>query len=473
VRSTCSSLLAIVDVDGSSVIQFAHFSVKEYLTSMRLSESKDTISRFYISMTLAHTVIAQASLRVLLHIDETITEDGLEKFPLAEYAAKYWVGHARSEGVSPKIQDGMKLLFDPSNHHLSVWAWISGPTSGALKSRSECPSQVEHGPLCYAARCGLHDIAEWLIVECSQDVDDSGIEDHSPLFEASQQGHSEVVRVLLEHGADPNIWDEGQNTSLKWASEGGYVDVVLLLLAHGAEIEDYGSYSALHSASMRGKEAVVRVLLENGADVNAGGYGGETPLHVAKTDEVVRVLLECGAADLDARDDIDRTPLHETTSLGHVKAARVLLENGADPNARDNNNRTPLHTGTYRLGAEAAQVLLDYGADLNARDSNNRTPLHSASEKGFMEFAQVLLENGADANARDANSRTPLYVASEKAHLDIVRLLLRHSADVHARDDEGRTPFQVASGPDSEVDRPHQDVMHLLLEHGAEDHRVP
>jgi ankyrin repeat protein len=473
VRSTCSSLLAIVDVDGSSVIQFAHFSVKEYLTSKRLSESKDTISRFYVSMTLAHTVIAQASLRVLLHIDETITKDGLEKFPLAEYAAKHWVGHARFEGVSPKIPDGMKCLFDPGNHHLSVWVWIKDPIFGSPKPRSECPPQVGMTPLFYAAGCGLHDIVQWLIVERSQDVDDSGIEDHSPLFNASEYGHSDAVRVLLEHDANPNIWDEDDLTPLMWASQGGYVDVVLLLLDHGAEIEDCGFYSALQFASMWGKVAVVRVLLENGADVNAGGYDGESPLHVANNGEVARVLLECGAY-LDARDDTDRTPLHVTTSFGCVEAAQVLLENGADPNARDKSNQTPLHDRRNWLSAEAAQVLLEYGADPNARDSNNRTPLHSASEKRLTEVgvAQVLLENGADPNARDANNRTPLHVASEMGHLDTVRLLLRHSADVHARDDEGRTPFQLAAEPDPKVDGSHQDVVHLLLEHGAEDYRM-
>ena len=473
VRSTCSSLLAIVDMDGSSVIQFAHFSVKEYLISKRLSESKDTISRFYVSMTLAHTVIAQASLRVLLHIDENITEDGLEKFPLAGYVAEHWVGHARFEGVSPKIQDGMKRLFDPSNHHLSVWDWIKDPLFRPPKSRSECPSQVERTPLYYAADCGLHDIAQWLIVERSQDVDDSGFEDHSPLINASQHGHSEVVRVLLEYGADPNIVDRHGYTPLKWASQGGYVDVVLLLLEHGAGIKVYGPLSALHSASMGGNVAVIRVLLENGADVNAGGDNGETPLHVADNGEVTRVLLECGA-HLDARDDTDGTPLHRTTSFGKVEAARVLLENGADPNARDKSNQTSLHDRTRWLSSEAAQVLLEYGADPNARDSNNRTPLHSASGSKFtkVRVAQVLLENGADPNARDANNRTPLHLASEMGHLDTVRLLLSHSADVHARDDEGRTPFQLAAEPDPKVDRSHQDVVQLLLEHGAEDYRM-
>jgi len=103
VRSTCSSLLAIVDVNGSSIIQFAHFSVKEYLTSKRLAESKGTISRFHVSMTLAHTMIAQVCLGVLLHIDEGITKDDLKRFPLAKYAAEHWVGHAQFQDELPNV----------------------------------------------------------------------------------------------------------------------------------------------------------------------------------------------------------------------------------------------------------------------------------------------------------------------------------------------------------------------------------
>jgi hypothetical protein len=121
VLSTCSSLLAVVDVGGSRVVQFAHFSVKEYLTSARLAKAKDTISRFHVFMTPAHTTIAQACLGILLHLDENITKDSLKDFPLVEYAAEHWVGHARFENVSSNILDMMKRLFDPRKHHLSVW----------------------------------------------------------------------------------------------------------------------------------------------------------------------------------------------------------------------------------------------------------------------------------------------------------------------------------------------------------------
>src|SRR5487761_1063929 len=78
VLSTCSTLLTLVHNDGSAVIQFSHFSVKEYLTSTRLAESDDEVlRRHFISMTPAHTLVAQACLGILLHIETTITAGDL------------------------------------------------------------------------------------------------------------------------------------------------------------------------------------------------------------------------------------------------------------------------------------------------------------------------------------------------------------------------------------------------------------
>jgi len=382
VRSTCSNLLAIVDVDGSSVIQFPHFSVKEYLTSKRLSESKHATYPFHVSMRLAHTIIAQASLGVLLHINENITKDDLGKFPLAEYAAEHWAGHARFEGVSSNIKDAMECLFDPNNHHFSVWAWIVHAEWGVdILSRSERPSQVRESPLHYAGFHGLHEVIKFLIVERSQNVNARGFRrKETPLSVASRQGYSEVVRVLLEHGADTETRDVFTSSPLELSSKNGHVEVL-------------------------------RVLLENHADVNVS-------------------------------DEYNWTALHFASTSGHVAVARVLLENGADANAKTTNNGTPLHLA--RNGG-VTRVLLEYSADPNARDSNNRTPLHHAMKSDNAEVARVLLKNGVDVNARDAKNRTPLHVASKEGNLHGARLLLKHSADIHARDDEGRTPFQDAS----------------------------
>jgi ankyrin repeat protein len=103
VLSICSSLLSVVNENDSSVIQFSHFSVKEFLMSDRLAKTNDKISRrYHISLTSAHTVVAQACLGILLHLDASVTEGSPEKFPLAEYAAEHWVDHARFEDVSAK-----------------------------------------------------------------------------------------------------------------------------------------------------------------------------------------------------------------------------------------------------------------------------------------------------------------------------------------------------------------------------------
>jgi ankyrin repeat protein len=511
VLSICSTLLVVVKPrSGTPVIQFSHFSVKEYLTSARLAETKDTIFRFHVSMTPAHTMVAQACLGVLLHLDESITEDSLEDFPLAEYAAEHWVDHARIEDVPSKVQDGVKRLFDPSKSHLSIWVWIYNPDPLWRRSeRSKRPAEAGVTPLHYAAACNMHDIATFLIVEHSQDVNAWDFKrGETPLHVSSRLGHVEISRVLLKHGADIEARDIFYFSALEWATLNGHVELAQVFLEHGADAnaQDKKSCTPLYWASGAGRLAVAQVLLSHGADVTAQCEDSLTPLHQAENEEVARLLLEHGA-DANALDINNRTPLHGVSQLGRVGVARVLLEHGVDVNAQDNERCTPLYLASFwrrpavsqvllshgadvsaqcedketplhrAVNEEVARLLLEHGADANALDINNRTPLHGVSELGCVGAARVLLEHGADANARDANDATPLHLVpkpeynrytydDEEGCPGVVRLLLQYSSDIHARDDEGRTPFMRAT------EEEHHEIMQLLLEHGADDHRA-
>ena len=370
VLSVCSSLLAVVETDGGSpVVQFAHFSVKEYLTSTRLARATAAISRLHVSMTRAHTVIAQTCLGVLLHLDENVNEDSLEKFPLAKYAAEHWVGHARFEDVSSSVQDGMKRLFDPNKHHFFVWIWIHDPDPGSfwISSRYEHAVQARAIPLHYAALCGIHDVAAFLIVERSQDVNAWGFTDEeAPLHVASRRGHADVAQLLLEHGADANARDKRVATSspLDQASSGGHVEVA-------------------------------QVLLEHGADVKAQGYNNWTPLHYAQGEEVTRVLLKHGA-DANVLDSDGRPPLHHASRWGRVGTVRALLEYGVDVNARGAENVTPLHLASEMGEPDVARLLLQYGADIHARDDDGQTPFMRATAH----VVDLLLEYGAEDHRR-------------------------------------------------------------------------
>jgi hypothetical protein len=112
----CSSLIAIVEAgDGDSdvetgdsrVVQFSHFSVKEFLTSSRLSTASGEVSGYRIDLENAHTILAQACLGVLLETHDEIEGNTSKDHPLAEYAAQHWTTHAQFGEVSSRLQKGM------------------------------------------------------------------------------------------------------------------------------------------------------------------------------------------------------------------------------------------------------------------------------------------------------------------------------------------------------------------------------
>src|SRR6266550_4134057 len=124
VLSACSSLISIVDRGGNQVVQFSHFSVKEYLTSERLTTAEERLSYYYILPEPAHTILAHASLSVLLQLDDKIDQNTITHFPLAPYAARYWVNHAKFRDVSSQIQEVMGRLFNPAMPHFAAWVWL-------------------------------------------------------------------------------------------------------------------------------------------------------------------------------------------------------------------------------------------------------------------------------------------------------------------------------------------------------------
>jgi hypothetical protein len=150
VMSACSSLVIVVKNGDSRTIQFSHFSVKEYLTSDRLAESSRDVSHYHIPLESAHTILAQACLGVLLRLDDGIDRDTIDNFPLAKYAAIYWIEHARFGDVASRIKPGMECLFDMDKPHFAAWLWLYNPDRYSSMSTIR-PEKPEAVPLYYAA----------------------------------------------------------------------------------------------------------------------------------------------------------------------------------------------------------------------------------------------------------------------------------------------------------------------------------
>ena len=383
VPSTCSSLVKIISTGDTRVVQFSHFSVKQYLTSPRLARSRGDLSRFCVNLQPAHTIMSQVCLATLLRLHEHAGSSGAEGFPLAEYATQHWLEHAQFEDVSLRIRDGIYDLFDNSKPHFAAWRQAQHYQHDQEHDRDEDrpgftrrPRRLNHGgfPLYYAAFFGFYDLAEHLIMEHPEQVNAGGDRILAPLPAALFESHFHVANLLHRHGA--------------------FVDV-----------RGPCTMTPLHTASMYGRFYIMRWLLVRGADANARKGDRWAPLHLAAHNmhpEAVQMLLKHGA-DVNSRNDEDNTPLFEAlfypgTSLEGqvvVDTLQRLLEHGANPNIRDRSQSTPLHRASSKGWVEVARLLLSFGANVDEKDEEGRTPFHVASSKGHHETTNLLLEHGA------------------------------------------------------------------------------
>ena len=369
ILSTCSSLITIIPRDDSRVVQFSHFSVKEFLTSSRLARSPDgEISRFRIDPEPAHTLIAQACLATLLRLDEHAGKSDANGSPLVEYAAEHWVDHAQFKKVSSRIREGMDDLFDGSKPHFAAWLLIHDIDEDWLYFSFDWRDCVG-SPLYYAAFCGFYDLAERLIMRHPEQVNARGGRNRFPLPTALYKRHFPVMNLLYRHGAVVDVQGKYNLTPLHAASYSQQVDIMRWLLDHGADANARtgACYTPLSVAASRNNLEAVQLLLEHNADINSQSTFGETPLYRALTGDeskavlVIQRLLEHGA-DPNICDDDDRSPLHEASSLGWLDAARLLLSSGAKVDKRDDEGRTPLQVAESKGHEKLTKLLLEHGA---------------------------------------------------------------------------------------------------------------
>ena len=375
VLSTCSSLIAIVRNGGSRVVQFSHFSVKEYLTSPRLAQSRGDVSRFHVDLNAAHTTLAQACLGTLLRLGKHAGKNGSKGFPLAKYAAQHWVEHAHFEDVSLRVRDGMDDLFDNSKPHFSAWL-RTHDVDEQWDGFASWDRERLGSPLYYAAFCGFYDLAERLITKDPKQVNLAGGYVLAPLPAALSKRHFRVANLLRRHGAD-------------------------------VDIRDQNAWTPLHTTTTKPESVdITRWLLEHGANANAQTDFNQTPLHHATHNadlETVQVLLEY-KPDIGLRDTSDQshTPLHEI--LGHVerwtesKVVEIvwqLLKSGADPNTRRTDGLTPLHRAICYGSFVVTHLLLIYGANIDEKDEEGRTPFQLASLCRHDTIMTLLSEKGA------------------------------------------------------------------------------
>ena len=311
----------------------------------------------------------------------------------------------------------------------------------------------------------------------------------------------------------------------------GHIEIVKLLLDCGAQVNTYRNClsSPLISASVAGQTEIVKLLLARGAEVNMASATGVVPLMAAVSEmaiklkeynviETIKLLLEHGAkVNMQYKvltSNMIWSPLMMACLTGHVETIELLLEHGADVNMLTNDGISALIMASANGIVEVVKVLLDHGALVNMQKDcseilkkladgqdlmrvlrdlnilNITSPLETACHFGHIEIVRLLLDRGARVNVHRNCLTSPLILASSTGRSEIAKLLLAHGADINMANAMGEVPLQAALCSSVifkklmqtfgiEEDRAiasviksgiegHIETVKLLLEHGAQ-----
>jgi RNA polymerase sigma factor (sigma-70 family) len=319
-----------------------------------------------------------------------------------------------------------------------------------------------------------------LLMDAGADVNARGGDDQSPaLMRAAWGGHAEVIRLLLEHGANPEIgpvdpkpWWPGEMRPIVTASVHGWSEAVRVLIAHGAR------YSLMHLIFAGLTDEARGYLAENPAAIHTMEEGA-LPLHHAVAwhyhPEMMALLLDAGA-DPNAPDALGRSPLDAALEAWRARdegAIELLHENGAvtdlyaaaglpdldalrtmlqEDGASNTDTSPPVKTGGYKStkspSGDSMAAVDDlrhsnrpiptgdklYASRANEAQADGTTPLFYAAAVGSVDATAMLLEAGADPNVtakrnwRGRIASSPLTIAVMRGHDEVCRLLLQHGA---------------------------------------------
>ncbi|KAJ7273817.1 ankyrin repeat-containing domain protein [Mycena rebaudengoi] len=230
-----------------------------------------------------------------------------------------------------------------------------------------------YGNALLAATWCRHERIVKLLRENGADVNARGADHRNVLLAAVEVGDKAVVQQLLENGVDVNLLDRNlkYGNALQVASAKGNTELIKLLIEEGANVDALGGKygNTLQVASWWGHEEVVKLLIEKGANINAQGGVTGNALHAASVrghKTVVQLLIDKGA-DVDAQDGVQGTALQAASYFGNKEVVRLLIERGADLNAPDGRYGTALEAAVIQKHQAVVRLLIKKGTNKRPR----------------------------------------------------------------------------------------------------------
>lgn len=312
-------------------------------------------------------------------------------------------------------------------------------------------------PLHVASKCSRQDILQELLrhPEISSAInmftDKASV---TPLHEAAGSSSPEVVRLLIQAGADLTLLSGDRSTAFHIACSRGRLETCTELLQQGSALEgrDGESMTPLLRAAVAGRADVTKWLLSEGANIDAVDSTNSTPLAVCcyvRNLDVARLLLDAGAR-VAAKNAAGRSCAHLAVLSGKSKLLRLMLEAMTVTGERfEDGGGDMVFDATYGGLPDAVDLLtskreIDLGIEINRpnKEKEGNTALHAACFRGQLDVVGMLLSRGAVPDSTDDVGLTPLHIAcATPDSLPTVKALLDANANVNVADALGYPPI--------------------------------
>ncbi|WP_377326183.1 ankyrin repeat domain-containing protein [Pimelobacter simplex] len=316
------------------------------------------------------------------------------------------------------------------------------------------------------------------LVRQGADVNAKDDTEQSAYLVATSEGHLDLLRLTLRHGAKVDDKDSWNGTGLIRAAERGHGLVVGELLRAGIDRDHVNriGYQAIHEAIWLGEDTAsyattVRVLAAGGVELDrVSPSAGLTPLQMARErgyPVLERILEHVTTADRPADRAAASAALLRAARTGDADGVAVALRAGADIETRDEHERTALLLAATYDRVAVAEVLVAMGASADALDDRHDTPWLVTGVTGSVRMLEALLPANPDLTIRNRYGGLSPIPASERGHADYVRRVVQTGVDLDHVNDLGWTALleAVILGDGGEA---HQEIVRILLAHGAD-----
>ncbi|KAF3157612.1 hypothetical protein TWF569_000177 [Orbilia oligospora] len=413
--SNCRGLVTIDE--QSNIIRLIHYTVQEYFERTRMTwfpNSHSDIAKICV------IYLSQDTFKLGPCSTYKKFQQRLQSNALYEYAAKNWDYHIRES--TNDVESPRDLSTD------SEVDWFTRPVD-MIELVINLLSEEDIRLACVQA---MFTTSEYRF------FDRKSIDRVTGLHVAAYCGLTLIMKVMLAgNGVDLELADNIGRTAVLFAAKGGYEDIVRVLIESGANPEAKNHYgeAAILLAVREGHESIVRILIGIGVNLEVKNDYGETPLFVAAQkgyEGIFRRLME-SKANIETRDRKGRTTLMAAAGEGCETIAELLIKSGVSVEDKDKNGETALWKALGYGKWGVLRMLIDRGADLKVKNKLGETLLSHLEYDDPRDDVRFLVE--ALINWEDEDNYQEIMLASARyGYEDIIRLLIEKGVCLTAFD---------------------------------------